>query len=318
MRRATVFIGSSTKGLAVAEALQRNLYKTMDAELWNQGAFGLTEVTVEALVKAGHYYDFAILVFTPDDEIKVEKENWFMPRDNVLLEYGFFLGRLGRNKTFIVHQNHDRLKLPSDINGVTCASYFESKSYDAALGPASSKIRGAVEQEIARQTGEDFINQEKIRRLMHGGLQVVCRALSSPKTPEDVKLRAFVFIRTGDELVCSHFWAPFPAKEVIGELRFKLNDETQKQVAVVRAALNKEAVGMSISFDAAQLKDMEGEVERDLCYVLAAPITAPNGEVVGTVDFDASSEPGKEILNNAVSRNVLFELGKMLHLVLIK
>jgi len=318
MRRPTVFIGSSTKGLDVAAALQRNLSETMEAELWNQSAFRLTEVTVEGLVKAGNYYEFAILVFTPDDEIRVENESWFMPRDNVLLEYGFFLGRLGRSRTFIVHEKHRRLKLPSDINGVTCASYFESRNYDAALGPASTKIAGAVELEMARQTGEDSIAQNEIRRLMHGGLQVVCRALSSPRTPEEVKLRAFVFIRRGDELVCSHFWAPFQAKEVIGELKFKLDDESQKQIAVVRAAINKESVGMAISFDPATVPTVGGEVERDLCYVLAAPITAPNGEVVGTVDFDASSEPGKEILNNAVSRNVLFELGKMLHLVLIK
>jgi hypothetical protein len=318
MRRVTTFIGSSTKGQQVANALQRNLIDKMDVEVWSQGTFGLTEVTVEGLVKAGHYYDFAILVFTPDDEIKINGETWFSPRDNVLLEYGFFLGRLGRTRTFIVHESHAKLRLPSDINGVTCASYIESKNYTAALGPAAGKILDAVELELAREKGEEFIRQEQIRRLMHGGLQVVCRALSSPDTPENLKIRAFVFIKTGDELVCSHFWAPFPAKEVIGELRFKISDETQKQVVVVRAAVNKEAVGMAINFQPEQLANMEGEIEKDLCYVLAAPITAPNGEVVGTVDFDASSEQGKEILNSAVSRNVLFELGKLLHLVLIK
>lgn len=78
--------------------------------------------------------------------------------------------------------------------------------------------------------------------------------------------------------------------------------------------MNKEAVGMAINFQPEQLTDIEGQIEKYLCYVLAAP----NGEVVGTVDFDASSEQGKDILNSAVSRNVLFELGKLLHLVLIK
>jgi hypothetical protein len=306
--------------LAVAEALQEGLYNTLDVELWNQGTFGLTDITIDALVRAGNYFDFAILVLTPDDQVIINGENWFTPRDNVLLEYGFFLGRIGRTRTFIVHEKHERLKLPSDTYGITCASYYATngKNFSPALGPACKKIKEAIEVELAKQQGEASIRQEQIRRLIHGGLQVVCRALSRPKTPEQAKLRAFIFIKVDSELVCSHFWAPFPVEEIVGELRFGMNDETEKQVAIVRAARQKKVCAVPITFLPEQLTNMHGKIERTLCFVLAAPILSPSGEVLGTVDFDASSKLGEKILKSEVSHNVLFELGKLLHLAMIK
>lgn len=41
------------------------------------------------------------------------------PRDNVLFEAGFFMGLLGRRKTFLVWCEDDSLEPPSDLGGVT-------------------------------------------------------------------------------------------------------------------------------------------------------------------------------------------------------
>jgi predicted nucleotide-binding protein len=64
------------------------------------------------------------------------------PRDNVLLELGLFLGRLGRQQTFIVYDRSANLKLPSDLAGVTLADFemHSSGNAQASVGAACTKI----------------------------------------------------------------------------------------------------------------------------------------------------------------------------------
>ena len=116
--------------------------------------------------------------------------------------------------------------------------------------------------------------------------------------------------------MCSHFWAPYPVAEVVGELMFAVNSETEKQVAVVRAAMKRQVCAAPISLLPEDMDGMEGEVEKDLCFVLAAPILGPYGEVWGTVDFDASSKAGEEILKKELAGSILFDLGKHLYTIL--
>ena len=84
--RRLVFVGFSAEGLQVAEAVQANLDRSCETEIWSQGTFGLSEGTLESLVKRWSKYDFAILVLTPDDFITSRDEGRYAPRDNVLLE----------------------------------------------------------------------------------------------------------------------------------------------------------------------------------------------------------------------------------------
>ena len=97
---------------------------------------------------------------------------------------------------------------------------------------------------------------------------------------------------------------------------FGINSETEKQVAVVKAAIRRQVCASPISVLPETLDGVHGEVEKDLCFVLAAPILGPNGEIWGTVDFDASSKLGEEILKADSSQNILFELGKQLYATL--
>jgi predicted nucleotide-binding protein len=47
--RPQMFIGSSTEGLPVARALQAELENDVDAKVWDQGVFGLSDSSLEAL-----------------------------------------------------------------------------------------------------------------------------------------------------------------------------------------------------------------------------------------------------------------------------
>jgi hypothetical protein len=72
------------------------------------------------------------------------------PRDNVLFELGLFMGRLGRSRTFILHQRVPAPKIPSDLAGVTTAVYDwprqDDRNYLAAVGPACDNIRQVIRE----------------------------------------------------------------------------------------------------------------------------------------------------------------------------
>jgi hypothetical protein len=142
MSRPSVFIGSSSEGYDVAraiEAILKDALKEVDVTLWKNGVFGLGQGTLESLVKAIHKFDFAILVLTPDDVTESRDIRTNSPRDNVLFEAGLFMGRLGRERVFIIYPRNKDMKLPSDFAGVTVATYEEVGNTDlrSAISAAS-------------------------------------------------------------------------------------------------------------------------------------------------------------------------------------
>jgi hypothetical protein len=88
-----------------------------------------------------------VLVLTPDDWTTSRGERALSPRDNVIFELGLFMGRLGRTRTFIVHQTGAQVKMPSDLAGVTTAQYDwprEDGSHADAVGAACDAIRQVI------------------------------------------------------------------------------------------------------------------------------------------------------------------------------
>lgn len=154
-KRASVFIGSSSEGLPIAEAVQVNLEDTCDTVIWSQGVFGLSQGTMEALVEDLPTFDFAILILTADDMIQVRNEISQSPRDNVLLEFGLCVGILGRERTFAVYDRKSKIRIPSDLAGVTLATYQlqHGRDFQASLGATTSKIKSEIRKLRPRATG---------------------------------------------------------------------------------------------------------------------------------------------------------------------
>lgn len=145
--RPRAFIGSSTEGLLVANKIQELLAHDLSVVVWNQGTvFGLGDATLEALEAAVLEYQFGIFVFTPDDHLHSRGETNPVARDNVLFELGLFIGRLGRRRAFVVHPGGRSIALPTDLSGITTASYRpDEQNLAAALGPVCNRIRDAVQ-----------------------------------------------------------------------------------------------------------------------------------------------------------------------------
>jgi hypothetical protein len=146
--RPRVFIGSSTEGLKIAKTIQLLLDHNCEVSIWSQGVFGLGEGSLEALVKSLDLFDFAILVLTPDDLVEMRGNVKQAPRDNVLLELGLFIGSLGRERSFAVYDRSVNLRLPSDLAGVTMATYalHESGNLRSSLGAAVTLIEEVIDR----------------------------------------------------------------------------------------------------------------------------------------------------------------------------
>jgi len=145
--KSKVFIASSSEGLDIAYDIQSNLNHDADCTVWPQGVFELSSPPIDSLIKQLDNSDFAIFVFSADDEVKMRGNSSSAVRDNVLFELGLFIGRLGKNRCFIVAPDAPPMRIASDLVGVTPATYSSTRNpaeMAANLGPACQSIRRAM------------------------------------------------------------------------------------------------------------------------------------------------------------------------------
>jgi hypothetical protein len=159
-----IFIGSSLEGLDFAYAIQDNLEQFALVTVWTQGIFDLTKYNLESLLDALGKSDFGIFVFSPDDITRIRGQEYATARDNVLLELGLFIGRLGRERNFfIIPRNTKDFHVPTDLLGITPATFDAERpdaNWQAALGSACNKVRKAIEgttaADVAPERKQEF------------------------------------------------------------------------------------------------------------------------------------------------------------------
>jgi hypothetical protein len=142
-----LFIGSSKEGLDVAYAIQENLEYDAEATVWTQNIFSPSEYALKNLLGAMKAFDFSALVFTPDDVVRIRGQEDAAIRDNVVFEFGLFVGALGLARCFCVVPRDARpLRIPTDLLGLAPLT-FRSQRFDrnlvAALGTACNQMRRA-------------------------------------------------------------------------------------------------------------------------------------------------------------------------------
>ncbi len=162
-----IFVGSSAENLDVSYAIQTNLENyDFCSTVWTQGVFKVSQTTIESLDQALLDYNYAILVFTPDDVTRIREETVSTVRDNVIFELGLFIGALGRKSCFIVIPNEmEDLHLPTDLQGITLVTYQANRNdsnWVAALGAACNKIVAAIKEQENNEISDPKINWKKI------------------------------------------------------------------------------------------------------------------------------------------------------------
>ena len=141
-----LFIASSREGREYASALKNLLtdhfsYFGLDilCLLWSdRGVFHNGESTLASLEKlANEIYaygeqkkmGYAVFVLTPDEIVNMRGKEYYIARDNVLFEYGLFLGKLGHDRTFVLvpptslGDGLPDFHMLTDLNGITAHPY---------------------------------------------------------------------------------------------------------------------------------------------------------------------------------------------------
>lgn len=77
---------------------------------------------------------FAVVLMTPDDygyAVNAEQNKKHRPRQNVVLELGYFAAKLGRDKTFVLTKGG--IEMPSDVLGLVYESMDSSEGWKVKL-----------------------------------------------------------------------------------------------------------------------------------------------------------------------------------------
>ena len=153
--RPYIFVGSSSEGLPMAYAIQENLEGDAEVLVWTQDVFQASEYILESLIRQLDLADVGIFVFSADDTLRIRGTECEATRDNVVFELGLFVGRLGRDKSYIISPRSERLHLPSDLLGVSVLKYDLGRNdgnLNAALGPATTRIRARLRDIVPKIT----------------------------------------------------------------------------------------------------------------------------------------------------------------------
>jgi hypothetical protein len=125
-----IFIGSSTPGKSYARQISFIIRKEncQTLDWWDNDEFKRNHTIIENILDGIESCDAGIFLFTEDDiMVSPDKNQIFAPRDNVLFEYGMFVGRHGRSSCAIAKKGNP--KLPSDLGGVDYISIEEGEDF---------------------------------------------------------------------------------------------------------------------------------------------------------------------------------------------
>lgn len=118
-----IFIGSSLEGKDIANAIHLNQQHYFECTVWDQDVFKLSDYALENLLEILEHVNFAIFVFSPDDISKVRDVKHSTARDNVIFELGLAISSLGRKNVFYIIPIDNKIKIPTDLLGLTPGHY---------------------------------------------------------------------------------------------------------------------------------------------------------------------------------------------------
>jgi len=161
-----IFIGSSTEGLDIANYILSEMKNDFECILWNDGeVFGENTSYLDSLLKAASMFDFGILLATKDDKTFKRLKHFDVPRDNIVFEFGLFIGRLGKNRAFVIQENG--LELPSDLLGNQISSFEKENDFTH-----SKSLKNVIER--LKKIIKEKYRQQELGLLPSTGIAIGC------------------------------------------------------------------------------------------------------------------------------------------------
>lgn len=153
-----VFVISSGEQLSAARQIEQSLdCADVDVTVWDQGVFALSDYPISSLTDVVGRHDFTIAIVAADDQLVSRGDAKHVPRDNVQLEYGISVGMLGRERSILLVDTDEEVKLASDQAGLTTLRFkgsdlertiqkacIAARKHITDLGPLQDRPRTAA------------------------------------------------------------------------------------------------------------------------------------------------------------------------------
>ncbi|MEQ8413708.1 MAG: nucleotide-binding protein [Imperialibacter sp.] len=179
-RKINVFIGGSLEALSIATKLTNAIEAlgNVQCTVWNDGVFEFNKSFLDSLSKAAYSFDFGVLVATKDDIALIKKSVKDIPRDNVIFEYGLFLGTMGNSRTFLLQEKD--VNLPTDLLGYTTPRF--SKDFDDAhWNTLAKQLDDQFQREFAKSNIQALPSTSLAIGYFDSFLKKLCRHINERK-----------------------------------------------------------------------------------------------------------------------------------------
>ncbi|MBV4429546.1 TIR domain-containing protein [Clostridium tyrobutyricum] len=168
-----IFIGSSGETLDLAKLLRDSLSEYLkrsnipsQVHTWKDVSYGdmLNSTTLDLLIECFKDYDYGVFLFMADDITNSRKEEEYSVRDNVLFEYGLFLGIKGIKKCCMVYSDDIKIKSISDLEGRIQVRIEElsklTKKINGNYIPSDVRSLNAKIDKAARVIKDSLVNNQ--------------------------------------------------------------------------------------------------------------------------------------------------------------
>jgi hypothetical protein len=146
-----IFIGSSAERLSVLEQVEISLQSIGDCQRWT-GAFTTDKSNLDSLIQQTRLSDFSVLIAIKDDILIKKGQTKEVARDNMIFEFGLFLGAAGIRKSFLLVE--EGIDLPTDLDGITMHKFTQlAGKYNSLVEVCKTLIKTILDNNAGSELG---------------------------------------------------------------------------------------------------------------------------------------------------------------------
>jgi CRP/FNR family transcriptional regulator, cyclic AMP receptor protein len=145
--RVRVLIVSSAAAAGVARLIGKSFEnEPFQAAVLPGGIFKGFGNTIEHLEALVDQADIAVAVAEPEDLARSGGEEGVSPRDSIIFELGFFMGRLGRHRAFLIEPEGEEVRLPPALAGINTLTYRygNGRNLQDSFAPLCGRLRSTI------------------------------------------------------------------------------------------------------------------------------------------------------------------------------
>jgi predicted nucleotide-binding protein len=145
--RYDVFFGYCSKASQIAQNIKKFLEDGGLRVLDWATAFRPGRTIMEEVKRAATVSRCGLFLFTADDPVEGSQTATAIPRDNVLLEAGYFMSAAGGNRTLVVREVGT--KMPADLGGIIYLTINDRDDWKIIAQQIADAVRMQMSEDAA-------------------------------------------------------------------------------------------------------------------------------------------------------------------------